>query len=69
MPLAAHATLQSGVLSIHATWGDPQLKNTPLIHAQDQCDLNMSAADVLSQATDLGKRVAQKLIAQGALAL
>jgi hydroxymethylbilane synthase len=69
MPLAAHATLQSGVLSIHATWGDPQLKNTPLIHAQDQCDLNMSAADALSQATDLGKRVAQKLIAQGALAL
>ena len=69
MPLAAHATLQSGVLSIHATWGDPLLKNTPLIHAQDQCGLNMSAADALSQATDLGKQVAQKLIAQGAVAL
>ena len=69
MPLAAHATLASGQLSIHATWGDPQLKNTPLIHAQAQCALDTSAPDALSQATDLGKRVAQKLIAQGAVAL
>ncbi|OYU30247.1 MAG: hydroxymethylbilane synthase [Comamonadaceae bacterium PBBC2] len=69
MPLAAHATLASGQLSIQATWGDPQLKNTPLIHAQAQCALDTSAPDALSQATDLGKHVAQKLIAQGAVAL
>lgn len=69
MPLAAHATLETGMLSIHAAWGDPQLKNTALIHAQEQCSLDISASDALSQATDLGKRVAQKLIAQGAVAL
>ena len=68
MPLAAHATLASGQLSIHATWGDPQLKKTPLIHAHAQCTLDTSAPDALSQATDLGKRVAQQLISQGALA-
>nr|AAX48216.1 porphobilinogen deaminase [uncultured proteobacterium DelRiverFos06H03] len=69
MPLAAHATLETGLLSIHAIWGDPQLKATSLIHAHQQCTLNMSASDVLSQATELGKQVAQKLIAKGAVPL
>lgn len=69
MPLAAHATLATGVLSIRAAWGDPQLKTAPLIHAQEQCSIQMSAPDVLSQATDLGRRVAQKLIDQGAIAI
>jgi hydroxymethylbilane synthase len=69
MPLAAHATLGDGVLSIRATWGDPELKKAPLIHAQEQCSLNTSAPDVLSQATELGQRVAQKLIAKGAVPL
>jgi hydroxymethylbilane synthase len=69
MPLAAHATLEMDVLSIHAAWGDPLLKTAALIHAHEQCHLDMSAPDVLPQATDLGRRVAQKLIAKGAIAL
>lgn len=69
MPLAAHASLEMGTLSIHATWGDPHLKTAELIHAQEQCSLDIAASDALSKATDLGKRVAQKLIAQGAVAL
>jgi hydroxymethylbilane synthase len=69
MPLAAHASLGTGTLSIHATWGDPHLKTAALIHAQEQCSLDFSAADVLSTASALGQRVAQKLIAQGAVAL
>ena len=69
MPLAAHATLEMDVLSIHAAWGDPLLKTAALIHAHEQCHLDMSAPDVLPQATDLGRRVAQQLIANGAIAL
>jgi hydroxymethylbilane synthase len=71
MPLAAHATMAMamGVLSIRAAWGDPQLKTAPLIHAQEQCSIQMSAPDVLSQATELGKRVAHTLIAEGAVPL
>ena len=69
MPLAAHATLGIGVLSIHAIWGDPELKTAPLIHAHEQCSLDTSAPDALSQATALGQRVAQKLIAKGAVPL
>lgn len=69
MPLAAHATMAMGVLSIRAAWGDPQLKTAPLIHAQEQCSIQMSAPDVLSQATELGKRVAHTLIAKGAVPL
>ncbi len=67
MPLAAHAVIDMGMLSIHATWGDPHLKNAALIHAQAQCSIDISAPDVLSTATELGKQVAQKLIAKGAL--
>jgi hydroxymethylbilane synthase len=69
MPLAAHATLEMGTLSIHAAWGDPQLKTAELIHAQEQCNVDISASNVLSEATELGRRVAKKLIAQGAIAL
>ena len=69
MPLAAHATLEMGTLSIHAAWGDPHLKTTKLIHAKEQCQLDISASDALTKATELGVRVAQKLIAHGAVAL
>lgn len=69
MPLAAHATLEMGTLSIHAAWGSPDFKTVQLIHAQEQCKLDESAPDALSIATALGQRVAQKLIAQGAVAL
>jgi len=68
MPLAAHATLEMGTLSIHAAWGDPHLKTTALIHAQEQCTLDVSASDALLQASALGERVAQQLITQGAIA-
>jgi hydroxymethylbilane synthase len=67
MPLAAHATLGMGTLSIQATWGDPDLKTAELIHAQEQCSLDVSHDDALSMATELGIKVAQKLIAQGAV--
>ena len=69
MPLAAHATLDMGTLSIHAAWGDPQFKTAELIHAQAQCHLDMAAPDALAQATELGTQVAHQLIAKGALAL
>jgi len=69
MPLAAHATLDKQVLTIHAAWGDPQRKNAPLIHAQAHCPLDLPAPDALAQATALGVRVAQSLIANGAVAL
>lgn len=67
MPLAAHATLEMGMLSIHAAWGNPDVETAELIHADAQCKLDIAAPDALSQATALGKQVAQKLIAQGAL--
>lgn len=69
MPLAAHATLDMGTLSIQAAWGDPDLKTVELIRADAQCYLDLSASDVLAKATDLGHRVAQKLIASGAVPL
>lgn len=68
MPLAAHATLEMGTLSIHAAWGDPLLKTGELIHAQEQCPLDLSAPDALAKASALGERVAQQLITQGAVA-
>lgn len=69
MPLAAHATLTTGVLSIHAIWGDPQMKNSQLIHANVQAPLDFSSPDALQKATELGTQVAQQLIDQGAVAL
>jgi hypothetical protein len=69
MPLAAHATLEMDTLSIHAAWGDPHLKTAALIHAAEECTLDLSAPDVLLKASALGERVAQQLIARGAVAL
>ena len=69
MPLAAHATLDMDTLSIHAAWGDPNLKTAELIRADAQCHLDLTAHDALAQATELGQQVAQKLIARGAVPL
>lgn len=69
MPLAAHATLDMDTLSIHAAWGDPNLKTAELIRADAQSHLDLTAHDTLAQATELGQQVAQKLIARGAVPL
>ena len=60
MPLAAHATLEDGVLQLRAAWGDPE-GSSPLVtaHAHD------AAAD-LQTAEALGLRVAQALRQAGA---
>ena len=55
MPLAAYATLAGDVLSIRATWGDPEGMQ-PLAHAHAQGLVADSAA-----ATLLGEQVAQQL--------
>lgn len=67
MPLAAHATLHQGALSIHAAWGDPLKAGTPLIHAHDQKSIDLQDPDVLALASALGASVASKLMAQGAV--
>lgn len=55
MPLAAYATLQGDVLTIRATWGDPQ-GVLPLVHAQAQASVQDAGA-----ATRLGEEVARQL--------
>ncbi len=60
MPLAAHATLEGGVLRLQAAWGDPQGSAT-LVRAQGQ----VSAPD-LASAERLGLDVAAQLRAGGA---
>jgi len=67
MPLAAHATIQQGTLSIHAAWGDHLKADTALIHAHDQKSIDLQDPHVLSVASSLGDSVARKLIAQGAV--
>jgi len=67
MPLAAHATLEQGSLTIHAAWGDHLHSGTALIHAHDQQRIDMHDPDVLKVASALGDSVARKLIAQGAV--
>ncbi len=67
MPLAAHATLTGNTLSIHAAWGDPLQPKAALIHAKDQCSIDLQSKDVLQQASQLGVTVANKLIDQGAI--
>ena len=67
MPLAAHATLTGNTLSIHAAWGDPLQPKAELIHAKDQCNIDIHSSDVLAQASQLGVMVANKLIDQGAI--
>jgi hydroxymethylbilane synthase len=70
MPLAAHATLSQGVLSINAAWGDHLKMDSQLIHAKDQCEINLdnpsAYASAVHNASALGVLVANKLIAQGA---
>ena len=60
MPLAAHATLDNGVLHLRAAWGDPEGSST-LVTAQGQ-----EAADDLHAAEALGLSVAQALRQAGA---
>ncbi len=67
MPLAAHAKLNNGILSISAAWGDPLNSHAPLIQAEDQCALDPQSANALALATQLGVKVAEKLMAKGAV--
>lgn len=60
MPLAAHATLEAGVLKLQAAWGDPEGAAT-LVTANSQ-----EGADGLASAEALGLRVAQALREGGA---
>jgi len=60
MPLAAHATLDNGVLHLRAAWGDPEGSST-LVTAQGQ-----EADDDLQAAEALGLSVAQALRQAGA---
>ncbi|ALK91369.1 hydroxymethylbilane synthase [Limnohabitans sp. 103DPR2] len=69
MPLAAHATLEKGVLAISAAWGDPHNSHAPLIQAKDQCEIDLNHPTVLQQSSELGIRVAQQLIQKGAVAV
>ena len=69
MPLAAHATLEKGVLAISAAWGDPHNSHAPLIQAKDHCEIDLNHPTVLQQASELGIRVAQQLIQKGAVAV
>jgi hydroxymethylbilane synthase len=65
MPLAAYATLDGDLLSIQATWGDPE-GVLPLVHAAAQGVVRDGAA-----ATLIGEQVAQQLqaaVAKAALA-
>ena len=55
MPLAAYATLQGDLLSIRATWGDPEGVQ-PLVHAQAQGPVQDG-----DDATRLGEQVARQL--------
>jgi hydroxymethylbilane synthase len=67
MPLAAHATLNQGVLSISAAWGDPLNSHAPLVQAQDQCQVAIDSPDALEIATQLGVNVAKQLKSLGAV--
>jgi len=60
MPLAAHATIEGGVLKLRAAWGDPE-GATVLVTANDEAPV----AD-LADAEALGLRVAQALRQAGA---
>ena len=60
MPLAAHATLESGVLKLQAAWGDPEGAAT-LVTADAQASIRG-----LQEAEALGLSVAQALRDGGA---
>jgi len=55
MPLAAHATLQAGKLTLHAAWGDPQGR-LPLLRAA-----GTGIVHSLAEAERLGVEIAQRL--------
>jgi len=67
MPLAAHATLDDGRLTIHAAWGDHLKAGAGLIHAHDQSSIDLQDPHALDIASALGESVARKLMAQGAV--
>jgi hydroxymethylbilane synthase len=67
MPLAAHATIQEGTLTIHAAWGDHLKPGIALIHAHDHTTIDLRDPEALAVASALGESVAHKLIAQGAV--
>jgi hydroxymethylbilane synthase len=65
MPLAAHATLNNGVLYLQAAWGDPS--GAPLLlRAQAEQALDASEPTSRQAADQLGESVAAQLRAQGA---
>jgi len=65
MPLAAHATLQDGVLTLQAAWGDP-LGAATLVRAQAALTLDSLQPTSRQQADQLGVAVAAELRHQGA---
>ena len=65
MPLAAHATLQDGLLSLRAAWGDP-LGSATLVRAQAALALDPLQPASRHQADALGVAVAAQLRQQGA---
>jgi len=67
MPLAAHATVQDGRLTLQAAWGDHLKPGVALIHAHDHTSIDLQDPDLLAVASALGESVAHKLIAQGAV--
>ena len=60
MPLAAHGTLNDGVLQLDAAWGDTE-GQTPLVHARASAPVA-----TLAQAEALGANIAERLRAGGA---
>lgn len=60
MPLAAHATIEAGVLKLQAAWGDPEGAATLVTAAADVPAQDLAAAEAL------GLRVAQALQRDGA---
>lgn len=67
VPLAAHATLESGnQLELCAAWGDIHAQK-PLIKIKEQCTIDLNdLPQTLALAENLGKKAAADLIAQGA---
>ncbi|PUE14277.1 hydroxymethylbilane synthase [Limnohabitans sp. WS1] len=60
MPLAAHATIEGGVLKLQAAWGDPDGAATLVTAAEDVTAQDLAGAEAL------GLRVAQALQRDGA---
>jgi hydroxymethylbilane synthase len=60
MPLAAHATIEGGVLKLQAAWGDPEGAATLVTAAENEPAQDLVGAEAL------GLRVAQALQRNGA---